>query len=59
MCINSFFTNHIDTSEGIFLTISVPLPDEEKKMKIKYFHTSLWCFERFDKGPVEGEMLQY
>ena len=32
------------------LTYPVPIPDEEKKIKLNfYFHTSLWCL-RFYEG---------
>ena len=33
------------------LNLPVPIPDEEKKIKLNfYFHTSLWCLKRFMKA---------
>ena len=33
------------------LTLPVPIPDEEKKIKLNfYFHTSLWCLKSFYEG---------
>ena len=33
------------------LTLPVPIPDEEKKIKLTfYFHTSFWCLKRFYEG---------
>ena len=33
------------------LTVSVPIPDEEKKNELNfYFHTSLWYLKRFYEG---------
>ena len=39
------------TSLSQYLTLPVPILDEEKKLKLNfYFHTSLWCLERFYEG---------
>ena len=35
----------------LVLTLPVSIPDEEKKINVKfYFHTSLWYLERFYEG---------
>ena len=35
----------------LVVTLPVPIPDEEKKINVNfYFHTSLWCLERFYEG---------
>ena len=34
----------------IRLTISIPIPEEERKLTCIYFHTSLWRLKRFYEG---------
>ena len=44
-------TKHSSTLKRV-LTLPVPIPDEEKTVKLNfYFHTSLWCLNRFYEGP--------
>ena len=38
-------------ANGFLLTLPIPIPDEEKKIKLSfYFHTSLSCLKRFYEG---------
>ena len=39
---------HVFVSHKVNMTLLLPIPDEEKKIKFNfYFHTSLRCLERF------------
>ena len=38
-------------SWNFFSTLSVPVPDKVKKIKLNfYFHTSFWCLKKFYEG---------
>ena len=50
-CVSQCSSFSSDSPGYIHLTLPVPIPDEEKKIKLNfYFHTSFWCLKRFYEG---------